>query len=152
MSELNVYWNGMEIDVEKCETYVKEMGRKLLKKVFALYKRMLIESKKTPIQKIVASYDVPKVTGNHYGQAMKQVEEKIDAERYIEYVDSCLRKLPGMYQKIIIDSYIRGLQEPHNYMNLELPRSTYYYMKADAVRVLVAEFIALGVENEVKKQ
>lgn len=152
MSGLKVYWNGEEIDVEGCENYIREMGRKLLERVFALYKKLVIQKNKTPIQKLVAAYDKPRVSNpSNDGQTVfKQIDNKVDAERFVEYVEDCLRRLPGLYQKIIIDSYVRGIQEPSNYMALELPRSTYYYMKADAVRFLVNEFVARGIEKAVR--
>jgi ArpU family phage transcriptional regulator len=141
---LEVLWNG---EVIKNDGKLKEIGRELLKEVFEKYKTDRVLSKKTVVQSLTASYS-PAKPGNLSGDGQmvqEQVENIQDAKRFVAYVDECLRILPGVYKKIIIEDYIRGKDDKVVYIDLGLPKSTYYYMKSDAIDELVREFIYKSV-------
>lgn len=142
MEELKVLWNGEEIDIEKEQELLKALGREILATVFAKYKKDRVKARQTPIQKVTSDLESVKTSNYTVGQTVyDRVDEKIDAESFIAYVDDCLKILPGMYKTIIIEDYIRGRDDINVYVDLGLPRSTYYYMKNEAILELVNEFI-----------
>jgi ArpU family phage transcriptional regulator len=141
---LEVLWNG---EIIKNDVKLKEIGRELLKEVFEKYKTERIISKRTVVQGLVASYSKAK-PGNFGGDGQAIPEQVVnieDAKRFVAYVDECLSILPSMFKKIIIEDYIRGKEDKVVYIDLGLPKSTYYYMKSEAIDELVREFVYKSV-------
>lgn len=140
---LQILWNGEKIGEQDYTNLLKELGKETVKAVLGKYKTARIKAKDTVMQNLVMGYKEVVVEGGYNdGQAFqKQVDEIEDARKYVKYVDECLKVLPGMYKTIIIEDFVRGRDDIIVYIDLGLPKSTYYYMKADAIVSLMSEFV-----------
>lgn len=128
---MNKKWRGI----------YKDISRAYIRSLFNKYKSCVLVVKEGVNPKVTTDLERPMVQG---GQAKGFEDSAIkvaDAEMYIKEMDSIMQKLPGMYKKIMIECYIRDIPNIQIYIDLGLPERTYYYMKDEAVKMFVDEYI-----------
>ncbi len=127
---------------------LRELGNKVVKKVFTKYKTCQIIANKLIIQNITIQYDKIVVQASPSGKNFveEQMINKLDAERYIQEINDCLNNLPYMNKEILKEYYIHGKRDTLIYIDLGLPRSTYFYMKKEAVRMFVDELLTRSLK------
>ena len=128
---MNKKWRGI----------YKGISRPYIRELFNKYKSCLLIVKEGVNPKVTTSFDKPMVQGGQPKGFEDEVIKVADAEIYVKEIDKILQKLPGMYQTIMIQSYVRDIPNIQIYMNLGLPERTYYYMKDEAVKMFVDEYI-----------
>jgi len=126
---------------------LKELGNNVVKKVFNKYKTFQIIANQLIIQNVTIQYDKLVVQGGKINKNFveEQLINKLDAERYIKEINDCLEKLPYMSKEILKKYYIQGKRDILIYIDLGLPRSTYFYMKKEAVKMFVDELLTRSI-------
>jgi len=131
----------MKENYKKWRGVYKDISRAYIRSLFNKYKSCVLIVKEGVNPKVTTDLERPMVQG---GQAKGFEDSAIkvaDAEMYIKEMDNILQELPAFYKKIMIESYIRDKSDIAIYIDLGLPRSTYYYMKDDAIKTFVDEYI-----------
>lgn len=129
------------------KTY-KDISRGYIKEIFSKYKTYKIKSNELAEQaeSVPSTYnwDKPGVVGTHSnGQAwQKLIEKKTEYDKYLKEIDNVLAVMPGMFKRILIDYYIRCKLDISIYLDMGLPERTYYYIKAEAIKAFIDEYIA----------
>ena len=128
---MNKKWRGV----------YKDISRAYIRSLFNKYKSCLLIAKEGVNPKVTTDFEKPMVQGGQPKGFEDRAIKVADAEIYIKEMDKIMQKLPGMYKKIMIECYIRDIPNIQIYIDLGLPERTYYYMKDEAVKMFVDEYI-----------
>lgn len=124
----------------------KRESRELVKDVFNKYKTCRAKSLQGVQQYLAQSFDGDRVQGGNVKNIIEdRIIAKADADVFVEKVDDVLRKLPGLYKTLMINCFVREHSDIQNYMDLGLPRRTYYRCKGEAIRMFTDELIAKNI-------
>jgi ArpU family phage transcriptional regulator len=127
--------------IKKWRGVYKDISRAYIRSLFNKYKSCVLIAKEGVSQKVAHSFDTIAVQGGQPKGFEDSAIKVADAEVYIKEIDRIMQKLPGMYKKIMIECYIRDIPNIQIYMNLGLPERTFYYMKDEAIKMFVDEYI-----------
>lgn len=128
---MNKNWRGI----------YKGISRSYIRELFNKYKSCLLIVKEGARQQVTHEYDKIKTKGGKVKGFEDEVIKVADAEIYVKEIDKILQKLPGMYQTIMIQSYVRDVPNIQIYIDLGLPERTFYYMKDEAIKMFIDEYI-----------
>jgi ArpU family phage transcriptional regulator len=130
-----------QVQNKKWRGVYKDISRAYIRDLFNKYKSCVLIVKEGVNQKVTHEFDKISVQGGQPKGFEDEVIKVADAEIYVKEIDKILQKLPGMYKKIMIEAFIRDIPNIQIYISLGLPERTYYYMKDEAVKMFVDEYI-----------
>jgi len=125
-----------------------EISRKFIHELFEKYKyyMMLTKQLETDAQNIPSSFNLDELAAkSNYNDGQVQfkiTEKKADIDNFLKEMDNVLRALPAMFREIIIKYYINRRRDIEIYIELGLPKSSYYYLKNCAILAFLDEYFA----------